>query len=243
MNETVRNAVNAVAGVFGVRVVNRRWGPRGAFAALKRARNAGVAVRQIVDAGASDGIWTREALTIFPDAAYFMVDALEKNRARLEALTRENGRCNSWIGALGPGSGTQEIFEAGDQSSFFGSTTFPAKSKARVEMRTLDSFLDARQIAPPDLIKADVQGFELEILKGAQKCLAHAELLLLEVSFRQLYERAPLAHEVIAWAGERGFRIYDISTYSQRPRDGELAQADVLFASKRSKLFEFEGWA
>ena len=109
-------------------------------------------------------------------------------------------------------------------------------------MRTLDSFLEDETISAPDIIKADVQGFEMEVLKGAQSCLESAELLLLEVSYRQIYKNGPLAHELVSYVGARGFRIYDICSYTQRPLDGELAQSDILFAKDTSILFKHEGW-
>jgi hypothetical protein len=71
-------------------------------------------------------------------------------------------------------------------------------------VRTLDSFLGQPALHAPDLIKADVQGFELEVLRGATKCLETAKLLLLEVSYRRIYENLTLAHEVIGYVGRRG---------------------------------------
>jgi hypothetical protein len=97
-------------------------------------------------------------------------------------------------------------------------------------------------IQQPDMIKADVQGFEIEVLKGAEKCLENTELLLLEVSYRRIYQNGPLAHEVISYVGSKGFRILDICTCIKRPFDGELIQSDILFAKDGSRLFEPEGW-
>ncbi|MEI6233920.1 MAG: FkbM family methyltransferase [Planctomycetota bacterium] len=242
MNNFVRTIVNGVAGTLGVRLVNRNWGPRGPFETLKRARAAGVVVKQAVDVGASTGVWTRDALAIYPDARFFMVDALEHNRPALEKVKRDQPACDYWIGALGATPGRLSFNSTGDQSSFFVSETFPAKQVVEVDVRTLDSFLDTKTIALPELIKADIQGFELELLKGSTRCLQHAELVLLEVSLYQIYANAPLAHDVIAWMGNNGFRIYDMCTYALRSRDNELANMDILFAPNSSKLFAYEGW-
>ena len=59
-------------------------------------------------------------------------------------------------------------------------------------------------------------------------------MLLSEVSFRQIYEGSPLAHEVIGEIGARGYRIYDICSYAQRASDKELAQADIVFVRSES---------
>ena len=157
----------------------------------------------------------------------------------LRSLNRQTGSVSH---TAPPGFGAFWNLPLTLRRRLIGSDDFPAQKRTGVEVKPLDFFLSSGRIPQPDLIKADVQGFELEVLKGAVQCLARVELLLIEVSYRQVYESAPLAHDVIAWAGAHGFRIYDICTYSQRPRDRELAQSDILFAAKDSKLFAYEGW-
>jgi len=129
----------------------------------------------------------------------------------------------------------------GDQSSMLPSADF-AGTRREVEVRTLDSFVDDLKLQPALFMKADVQGYELEVLKGAARCLELAELLLIEVSFRRLYDGCPLAHDVIAFLGARGFRVYDICSFLQRASDNELLQCDLVFARQGSKLFVHEGW-
>lgn len=242
MRARLRDLTNALLAPLGVRVVSRRWGPRGPFDALRRVRAQGVVPRQIVDVGASDGTWTRECLGIFPDARYLLVDPLPANAAALEALRAQHPRLSVWQGALGSAPGALELREHGDQSSFLPSDSFAARATRRVEVRPLDALLDAGLLEPPDFIKADVQGFELEVLRGAPRCLKTTQLLLLEVSYRRIYRDLPLAHEVIGFAGAAGFRIYDVCTYAARPSDDELTQSDLLFAREGSPLFANEKW-
>jgi hypothetical protein len=147
-----------------------------------------------------------------------------------------------WQGGLGSRPAALELLVHGDQSSFLASDSFPTSTAQRVEVRTLDSFLGGELREPPDLIKADVQGYELEVLRGAEACLDRAQLLLLEVSYRRMYRDLPLAHDVITHVGSRGFRICDICTYAARPSDGELMQSDILFAAEGSPVFSDESW-
>jgi hypothetical protein len=121
------------------------------------------------------------------------------------------------------------------------STHFPGQPRS-VQLRTLDSFIATHALTAPLLLKADVQGYELEVLKGASRCLDLCELLLIEVSFRRLYDASPLAHDVVGFLGARGFRVYDICSFVQRPADNELAQCDIVFVREGSKLFAYEGW-
>lgn len=240
MRVQLRRAVNALLGPVDLRVVNARWGPRGPMDSLRRVRARGVVPRQIVDVGASDGCWTRECLQVFPEARYFLIDPLPSNVPALTALQVKHPHLQVWHGALGGRPGVLDLRVHGDQSSFLFSDRFDTGTSISVEVRSLDSFLDTALLQPPEFIKVDVQGFELEVLKGADACLKSAALLLLEVSYRRIYRNLPLAHEVIAYAGGKGFRVYDICTYVGRPSDGELTQSDILFAPEGSPLFADE---
>src|SRR5438034_11521945 len=105
MRRQIRSWVNRVLGCFDVRLVNARWGPRGFAASFEKLRKLGVAPRQIVDVGAASGTWTRECMTVFPNAEYFLIDPLEENRAALEQLQREHPKVKCWQGALGAATG------------------------------------------------------------------------------------------------------------------------------------------
>jgi FkbM family methyltransferase len=205
----------------------------------------GISPLQIVDAGASNGQWTLECLKMFPKSRYFLVDPLTENVQSLSKLQSENSNVKFWSGGLGKKEGQFTLNVHGDQSSFLASEyTMGSQGQKRiVEIRTLDSFIGSELMESPNMIKADVQGYELEVLKGCTKCLETTEILLLEVSYRHIYSGGPLAHEVISYVGELGFRIFDICSYVQRPRDLELVQSDIIFAKEGSRLFDYEGYA
>lgn len=241
MKDFLKKIINASCCKFGIRVVNAEWGPRGFGASLQKVKECGIQPGQIIDVGAARGEWTKECLQIFPNAQYFLIDPIEKNAISLKSLQAAHPNIKSWCGALGSQESILQLYTHGDQSSFLKSTTWPGKLKT-IEVRMLDSFLDTGIIQPPEFIKVDTQGFELEVLKGAKKCLNSVQLLLLEVSYRYLYEKMPLAHEIIAFIANFGFRIYDICSYVQRPCDGLLVQSDILFAKNGSLLFQHEEW-
>ena len=244
LHQTAKKVINKLLGIMDLKIVNISQGPPGFLEALCKIKKQGIAPRQIIDAGAAIGAWTRKCHELFPDAKYFLVDPLDENSAFLNELQQINPKVKVWQGALGSRQGQLDLYLHGDQSSFFASEYSQSNeaSTRTVPVRTLDSFMEDSTIQQPDMIKADVQGFEIEMLKGAEKCLENTELLLLEVSYRRIYQNGPLAHEVISYVGSKGFRILDICTYIKRPLDGELAQSDLLFAKYDSKLFKPEGW-
>jgi FkbM family methyltransferase len=240
-HDKCRAAVNALGGLFGVRVVSADWGPRGVFDTLRRAKTRGFAPALIFDIGASNGQWTRECLNTFSSTRYVLVDPLERNRDALMAMATADNRITAWCGAAGAAPGRVEIFDHGDQSSILPSAEWSGPART-VDVGTVDLLFEAQGSPAPVLLKADVQGYELEVLRGASRCLKSAEMLILEVSFRKLYEDAALAHEIIAYVGDRGFRIYDLCSYLQRPADRDLVQSDVVFVQESSPLFSYQGW-
>jgi FkbM family methyltransferase len=51
-----------------------------------------------------------------------------------------------------------------------------------IEISSIDDLLSESVIHNPELIKIDIQGYELEALKGAERTFGHTEVFILEVS-------------------------------------------------------------
>lgn len=238
--ESCKTMINTAAGLFGARVVSADWGPRGVGEVLERIKTRGFAPALVFDIGAANGQWTRDCRRIFDEARYVLVDPLESNRAALLELARDP-RIQVFCGVAGPGAGVMQLYDHGDQSSILSSVDFPGELRT-VPATTVDALFEAAQAPAPVLLKADVQGYELEVLRGAERCLAASEVLILEVSFRRIYKDSALAHEVIGYLGDRGFRIYEICSYLQRPTDRDLVQSDIVFVRESSALFGHHGW-
>lgn len=51
-----------------------------------------------------------------------------------------------------------------------------------IEITTIDDLIESARIDIPELIKLDIQGFELEALKGTTKTFGYTEVYMIEVS-------------------------------------------------------------
>jgi FkbM family methyltransferase len=83
-----------------------------------------------------------------------------------------------------------------------------------VATTTLDAWAASSGAAPIDVLKIDVQGAELDVLRGGERSLSSVRALELEVEFQQLYVGQPLFGDVDAFLRERGFvlwRLRDIA--------------------------------
>jgi hypothetical protein len=101
-------------------------------------------------------------------------------------------------------------------------------TQTSVEVRRLDRVLTADAIQRPALMKLDVQGGELDVLKGCGALLDSIDAILLEGSFVELYEGQVLVADIIAFLRERGFEFRGVHNASYTADYGPT-QADFLF--------------
>ena len=191
--------------------------------------------RVIHDVGANVGTWTCLAKAIFPQAVVEAFEPLEAQGAAFTLRTANLAGVRLHPLALGPreGSVTLQVTDFPDATSVLplseeGRRAFgvsPSETR-EVRMATLDGLIAEGVVQPPDLIKLDVQGYEIEVLKGGDQALRGARAVLCEVSFRGFYQgQAEFAD--VPFLAARGFRLHAFgpSLVPGHP----LAQADALF--------------
>ena len=100
-----------------------------------------------------------------------------------------------------------------------------AISKRIVEVTTLDDY--AKEIASIYLLKIDVQGFELEVLKGAIETLKKTDHIFVEAGIRPLYQGAPRFTDVYDFLADRGFHLMAMRAWHRGNR--VLVETDMLF--------------
>ncbi len=205
----------------------------------KNIAKLGFSPHSIIDIGAAKGNWTKELVKIFPNTKFLMVEPLKENLKSLEDVCSEKENIKYWTGIVCGYNGESNFNVHSDQSSIFNSEF--KGSITKVQAKTLDSLLTEMNILNVDAIKLDVQGAELEVLKGAEKSIKSCKVIQMEVSFRKIYENAPLVHELIRYMTDKGFRIFDIADTFKRKKDRALLQADIFFVSDET-FFNPESW-
>jgi FkbM family methyltransferase len=191
----------------------------------------------IYDIGANVGTWTCLAKSIFPHAR---VEAFEPLAMHFEGFRRwtapwpDDVRLHACALGASAREATMHVMDFSDASSLLplsaiGADEFKVKPVGiqPVTIVTLDSFVAREKLAPPDLLKLDVQGYELEVLRGAEACLAQARAVLCEVSFRPFYSGQPLFSKVQEFLEQHGLVLHALGA-GTRP-GAPLAQTDALF--------------
>lgn len=204
----------------------------------------GLTPRRIVDGGACKGDWTRLARQVFPHAEVLMIEPQSRHATTLEQVCLALAPGVRFAPRLvGPAEMEAVDFVVlDDVGGGTGSSVRPENSDVprhvvKLPMTTLDSLVESTGFGAPDFIKLDVQGYEIEVLKGARCCLSTADFVLLEVSVWPYNAGAPLAAELLAWMDQQGLRTFEIFDLSRRP-DGLLVQMDVLFVRKSHPLLQ-----
>ncbi len=99
-------------------------------------------------------------------------------------------------------------------------------STLSVTVRRLDAVL-AEPLTRRSLLKIDVQGFELEVLKGAHQLLPQIDAVYVEASDVELYQGQALIAEIKSLLTEAGFRV--VGSFNPQFHQGQRVQADWLF--------------
>jgi FkbM family methyltransferase len=102
------------------------------------------------------------------------------------------------------------------------------KEVVEIDVAPLSSYLMPEDIKSPAMLKLDVQGFEMDALKGCESMIEKFDFIYCECSFIELYSGQKLAYEVIEWLHQRQFNFVGVFNTSY-DRKGQAIQADFLF--------------
>ena len=199
----------------------------------------GLDCRTVVDIGANRGQFALVTRHCQPLARVFSFEPLHAAAATFRAVFADDDRVTLHEVAIGPvpGNATIHISRRDDSSSLLPITAtqvalFPGTAEvatAIVRVAPLREFIPAAKIEAPALLKVDVQGYELQALRGCEDLLNRFAYVYAECSFMELYAGQALADEVIAWLRERGFKLRGVHNMDY-DRGGRAIQADFLFA-------------
>ncbi len=194
--------------------------------------------RTVVDIGANRGQFALVARQCFPAARIVSFEPLPGPAAVFRRVFAGDDAVTLHEAALGPKAeeATMHVSARDDSSSLLPisslqSEMFPGTAEAtttRVRVAPLDVFVHPENLAAPAMLKLDVQGFELDALRGCESLLHCFGWVYCECSFVELYSGQALAAEIIDWLSDRGFRLKGMFNPAY-DMHGRAIQADFLF--------------
>ena len=204
-------------------------------ASLDLLKANGLRPRTVFDVGVASG--TPGLYQTFDDVRYVLVDPLVESELFMRDICARFSGAVYELAAAGAAAGQADF---GIDPGLSGSSFFRGGATERrpVPVITLSSLVEKYDLDAPFLLKLDVQGFEIQVLRGFEGHLRQTDAIVAETNFwaDRKGKGAPTHHELIAYMAEHGFMVYDIAGVARRPRDGALAEADFVFVRADSPL-------
>ena len=215
---------------------------------LEDVKARGFFPRGIIDVGANRGDWTRFALGIFPSTPFIMIEPQDEMEMPLSQVVNDSPGCHYIKAGAGREEGEliQTIWEDLLGSSFLpvvDSEQLKTGTQRKTKIVTIDSLLATLPDFHPDFVKLDTQGFELEALLGGESLFGKTELFIIETSLFPFMPKQPITREVIAFMGDRGYELYEMTQFLRRPCDGAIGQVDLSFVKAEGMFRQNARWA
>jgi FkbM family methyltransferase len=188
------------------------------------------------DIGANVGQTALMMREVFPRAIIHAFEPSPSTFAQLKVGVSADSNIILNNCGVGAQDGTLEFSEnsASDMSSFLplGSEGWgEVEGKIAVPVVTVDSYCRRNGLSSIDILKIDTQGFDFEVLKGADRMLSNAQigLVFMEVIFAPLYEGLPRFDAIFGFLTDRAYRL--VAVYEHHRAKRILSWTDVMFAS------------
>jgi FkbM family methyltransferase len=227
---SIGDALNKFLGLFDLKLIRRSRASIDFGSALKRISTRDIEINTIIDIGASDGRWSKEAMQYFPNASYFLIEANPLHEENLKRFKTNHKNVDYIVAAAGNIEGKayflcEDLF--GGLASHESSTNGKCIESL---MTTVDAQVKKNNLKPPFLIKMDTHGFEVPIIEGAKKSLDTTNYLILETYNFRVAPNSLLFYEMCDYLEKMGFRPIDLYEPFFRPKDNFWWQIDLIFA-------------
>ncbi len=229
--------------VFGLKVVRHRESWEDSFKAeLIRSGK----IEALVDVGAFKGFYANSWRNRGFKGSMYSIEPTKDSFEKLLANSPNDSDWQKFKYAISDAPGELEMFIStnGQSSSLlkladnFDNLVPETKlvGKEVVQIKTLDEIISP--VLAPDkrtYIKVDVQGLEIQVLRGATKVLEQTHWLEIEICVENSYDSAPSADELITELSKLGFEMLAVFNPFYGRQDDRILQFDAVFSRKTGR--------
>ncbi|NMF63093.1 FkbM family methyltransferase [Brasilonema octagenarum] len=197
-------------------------------------------VDTVIDVGANLGQYATEIRSEGFDGRILSIEPVPEVFNSLQKTKTKDSKWSGFNFALGAENGTTQInlTNFSDLSSILEPTeyaksvapAFEVKEKIQIQLKTLDTFWNENKLDNSKVfLKLDCQGFEEQILQGANESLQKVVGVQMELSLKALYKNQRLYNDSIAFMKENKFELYHILPVFSDVNTGQLLDMDGFF--------------
>jgi beta-1,4-mannosyl-glycoprotein beta-1,4-N-acetylglucosaminyltransferase len=197
----------------------------------------------IYDIGANVLNWTKEAKNIWNDAEIIVFDAIksaeflynEHNyKYHIGVLSDADDKIVKFYENSEHPAGNSYYKEVGHEKS---NELYPENKFTEQLSTTLARVVKNNIFSLPDLIKFDVQGCELDIIKGSIDIVNHARYLIVELQTMEYNKGAPLADETIKFLEDNNWELLTKTPFCDNGPDGDYCFKNNRTINKQKWVF------
>ena len=192
----------------------------------------------IIDIGAHNGQFALIAKYKFKKSKIYSFDPLSESKKKYQDSLKDKKKCFFFNCAIGNKNtnGKINISQNSDSSSILSiskrqTEIFKNTKKIGVQdikIKKLNYYLKKKDLKKYSLLKIDVQGYELNALKGCEDLLNNIQYIYIECSYEELYKKQPLFNQINRWLTKKNFYLKQKfnTLYDNK---GKPVQADFFF--------------
>ncbi len=203
-------------------------------------------INLVLDVGANMGQFVDELRELGYHGRVISFEPLSSAHNKLKEHAAKDANWTVWDRtAIGTQAGSVEIYIAGNSasSSILGmlpshSEMAPESRYVGVETTQVSALDDLYTPLPTDrvLLKIDTQGYEKQVLEGAQRLLKDCRVIMTEMSFVPLYANQIMAKELWNLLENQGFEVWALEPCVRHPRTQRLMQVDGVFVHRAENI-------
>ncbi|MCX6113062.1 MAG: FkbM family methyltransferase [Proteobacteria bacterium] len=199
----------------------------------------GILPKTVLDVGANVGQFAVASAKIFPHVQIYSFEPLPECYKKLQKNAVDSGNIKVYPLALGDCENELNFhvnsYNLSSSILPLGKSHLEAFPKVKetdtilVKVTTLDRVFTDIELHSPVLLKLDVQGYEANVIRGGVDTLRRIDYVVIEVSFKQMYEGELLFNDITQMMKEHGFQFNRPLCWLSMDRTDEIIQMDALY--------------
>lgn len=197
----------------------------------------------IFDCGANIGFVTHQFLKFFPTASVYAFEPNPSIFKKLQTYYQNNTRVFCHNKGIADQEGTLlfNVNKNAGTSSFLKPNAYHVANMAskknittEVKVTSISAFMKEENITHIDLLKLDIEGYEIKALEGIERLNEQVSVIFTEVNLIPTYEGQPLIEDVILYARKNGFHLYNFYGINENINK-QASITNLLFISTHFK--------